>query len=358
MSTLLEVTRAMVTLGVDAHKRTHTVVAVDVTGAELGRLTVVASTAGHLAALQWAAQWSPRRWAVEDCRHVSRQLERELLAVGEHILRVPPRLTARERPTMRERGKSDPIDALAAARAALREPGLPAAHLDGPSRLLRLLVGHREDLVGERTRVQNRLRWLLHELMPEGEPRPRSLDIRCVLARLEAQLRDHPGTVARLARQQVSRCLELSIEIDGLEREIAHEVQDRAPVLLALHGCGALSAAKLIGEVAGISRFRSRAAFARYNGTAPIPAWSGCERFRLNRGGNRQINCVVHRIAVTQLQRCGPAQEYVTRRRAQGDTKREALRALRRRISDEVYRRLQVDEAALQADQNGLTNAA
>ena len=132
-----------------------------------------------------------------------------------------------------------------------------------------------------------------------------------------------------------------------------------APRVLALLGCGALSAAKIVGEVGRISRFRSRNALAMHNGTAPIPVWSGNhERFRLNRGGNRQINCALHRIAVTQMQHPGPAQDYLARRRAAGDTKTEAIRALRRRISDEIYRRLRADEASTAVRDPGLPAAA
>ncbi len=157
----------MVTIGGDSHKRTHTFVAVDDVGRKLSERTVAATTEGHLEALKWAEQWSERRWAIEDCRHLTRQVESDLLAAGEAVVRVPTRLMAGERRGGREQGKSDAIDALAVARAALREPDLPVAKLDGPARELKLLVDHREDLVRERTRMQARLRWHLHELFPD-----------------------------------------------------------------------------------------------------------------------------------------------------------------------------------------------
>src|SRR5438874_5131198 len=166
----------MVTLGGDSHERTHTLVAVDENGRQLAQRTLLATKAGHLEALQWAARWSERKWALEDCRHVSRRFEAELLAAGELVVRVPSKLTGGARKVARTSGKSDPIDALAVARAALREPDLPVARLDGPERQVQLLVDHRESLVGERTRVINRLRWHLHELDPGWEPGPRSLD--------------------------------------------------------------------------------------------------------------------------------------------------------------------------------------
>jgi transposase len=156
----------MVILGIDAHKRTHTLVAVDDAGRKLAERTVPATPEGHLQALQWAARWVDRRFAIEDCRHVTRRFEADLLAAAEAVVRVPPQLMAGARRGSRQRGKSDPIDALAVARAALREPELPIAQLDGPAREVRLLVDHREDLVAERTRIQNRLRWHLHELFP------------------------------------------------------------------------------------------------------------------------------------------------------------------------------------------------
>lgn len=348
----------MIVIGIDSHKRTHTAVAVDGTGRKLAEKTVVATSAGHLELVRWAARFSERTWALEDCRHLSRRLSTDLLVAGEGVVRVPPKLMAGARRSSREPGKSDPIDALAVARAALRED-LPVATLDGPDREVRLLVDHREDLVAERTRAQNRLRWHLHELDPGTEPVARSLDRAVVLAGLERDLAAAPGTVGRIARELVGRIRELTAMINELEREIARLVADLAPSLLALTGCGPLTAAKLVGETAGIGRFRSKAAFARHNGSAPLPVWSGnTERHRLSRTGNRQLNVALHRIAITQLQREGPGKTYLEHRRAQGDTKPEAIRALRRRISDEVFRRMRHDEAARAASPSGLAAAA
>ncbi len=259
----------------------------------------------------------------------------------------------------REQGKSDPIDALAVARAALAEPDLPVATLDGEERELRLLVDHREDLVAERTRAINRLRWHLHELDPGNEPAPRSLDRAVVLDALEVRLADVPGTVARIARELVGRIRELTRTIRGLERELERLVTVVAPTLLALPGCGQLSAAKLVGQVAGASRFTSAAAFARHNGSAPLPVWSGnTERHRLSRKGDRQVNVVLHRIAITQMRLGDRGRTYYDHRRAAGDTKTEAIRALRRRISDEVYRRMRHDEHLRAATRARLAAAA
>lgn len=336
----------MVVVGVDAHKRTHTLVAVDELGRKLAEKTVAATPDGHIDAVEWAARWAERKFALEDCRHVTRRLESDLLAAGEAVVRVPTRLMAGERRGGRDRGKSDPIDALAVARAALREPNLAVAQLDGPNRELRLLVDHREDLVTERTRIQSRLRWHLHELFPGLEIAPKSLRRLHVLDELAARLTGVDGTVATIARELIARTRELTIRANELEREITTIVRRVAPTLLALHGCGALSAAKLVGETAGVGRFRSKSAFARWNGTAPIPVWSGSpDHQRLNRGGNRQVNAALHRIAITQWRGVGGlGRAYMERRITNGDTKTEALRLLRRRLSDEVFRRLLADE--------------
>jgi transposase len=349
----------MVILGADLHKRSHTVVAIDETGRKLAEKTVTATAEGHLELRRWARQWPERRWALEDCRHLSRTLERDLVVVGEAVVRVPPKLMAGARRSAREPGKSDPIDALAVARAAIREPDLPVARLDGPERDVRLLVDHREDLVADRTQAMNRLHWHLHELLPGREPKPRSLGRSIVQAELERQLAGLEGTVARIARELVARIRELTAAIDALEREITRLVERLAPTLLALQGCGHLSAAKLVGETAGIGRFRRAGQFARHNGTAPVPVWSGNQvRHRLSRGGNRQLNVVLHRIAITQVRLGGPGRAYFEHRLSSGDTKSEAIRALRRRISDEVFRRMSHDEDARAALPSGLAAAA
>jgi transposase len=340
----------MVVLGADLHKGSHTVVVIDATGRKLAEKTVVATDAGHLELRRWAGQWPERLWGLEDCRHLSRRLDAELVRLGEAVVRVPPKLMAGARQSAREPGKSDPIDALAVARAVLREPDLPIARLDGPDREVRLLVDHREDLIGERTRHEQRLRWFLVELAI-SEPAPRSLGRSVVQATLAAALAGRTEAVARFARDLLTRIAELSTAIRALEREIEGLVATLAPTLLALPGCGALTGAKIVGEAAGVSRFRSKEAFARHNGSAPVPVWSGnTVRHRLNRGGNRQLNAALHRIAITQIRLAGPGRAYLDHRIARGDSRTEAIRALRRRISDEVFRRLRTDERAMAVD--------
>ena len=162
-------------IGADSHKRTHTLVALDEIGRRFGETTVAATDAGHLQLVQWAARWDEVGFALEDCRHLTRRLERDLLGAGYRVVRVPTRLMAGARRGGRQPGKSDPIDAEAVALAALRHDGLPVAELDGPTRQVKLLVDHRRDLVAERTRIQSRLRWHLHELDPSWQPPARSL---------------------------------------------------------------------------------------------------------------------------------------------------------------------------------------
>ena len=344
----------MVVLGIDAHKRTHTVVAVDEAGRQVGvRVTQATSTAAHLDLVRWAGRFGPdRRWAVEDCRHLSRRLERDLLAAGETLTRVPPKLMAHCRDSARTYGKSDPIDALAVARAALREPGLPSARLDGPERELRLLVDHREDLVAERTRMMNRLRWHLHELDPDWDPGPRTLTRHKTITAVTARLAGMDGLVARLAADLTARIAVLTAEARALEKEITVLTRQLAPSLLAVPGAGDLTAAKIVAETASIARFTSKDAYARHNGTAPLPVWSANKtRHRLSRTGNRQLNCALHRIAVTQI-RCHPdARAYLQRRIDAGDSKTEALRALKRRLSDIVYRALLADGTSVPLSQ-------
>jgi transposase len=335
----------MVVIGIDAHKRSHTVVLVDEQGRQLAQRTTGTTSSDHLELVAWAARHSGERlWAVEDCRHLPRRLERDLLAAGEQILRVPPKLMANARDAARSFGKSDPIDALAVARAALREPDLPVARLDGPEREVRLLVDHRDDLVQERTRMISRLRWHLHELDPGAEPVARSLNHVRNLDRLAERLQAVEGTVARIARDLTERYRTLTIEIKQLEHENAMLIEKLAPSLVAICGCGPLTAAKILGETAGIERFKSSDAYARHNGTAPLPVWSSNrQRYRLSRTGNRQLNAAIHRIALTQAHWHPPAQAMIARRRANGDGGLEALRVLKRRLSDVVYRALLAD---------------
>lgn len=277
----------MVVVGAEVHKRTHTFVAVDEVGKQVGQLTVAATSKGHLKALGWARREFGEGlvWAIEDCRHLSARLERDLLTAGQQVVRVPPKMMAEQRRTARTRGKSDPIDALAVAGAFLREPTLPVA-----SHAQRLPV------LGQ---VQR--------------PRLR----RALTARIKA----FDKRIGALARRDV-------------------------PGLLGLPGCGELSAAKLLGESAGITRFGGEAAFARHGGLAPIPVWSGntAGRVRMTRSGNRLINCAIHRVAVTQLRfKDSPGRAYYDKKIGEGKTKTEAVRCLKRRLARVRFNLLTTD---------------
>jgi transposase len=333
----------MIVIGSDPHKRSHTFSAVVAGTGELrSSETVPATSAGHGRMLAWARGLDQQRvWAIEDCRHVSGKLERFLLGRGERVVRVSPKLMAGRRKGSRQRGKSDPIDSLAVARAALEEgiETLPIARLAGPAREIKLLLDHREDLVGERTRIQNRLRWLLHDRWPELELPTGCLDRLVWLDRLAGRLqRTGQDADVRVMRAQVRRLRELTRAAAALQRELLALVRALQPRLLALPGVGTLTAAKLIAEIAGIERFRSQAKLARMAGIAPIPASSGNRtRLRLDRGGNRQLNAAIHRMAITQLRCHQPAQDYIARKTSEGKTKREALRCLKRHLVRTIY---------------------
>ena len=327
----------MIVIGVDVHKHSMSAVAVDEVGRQLD--CVETSDAAELVA--WSMRVSRRRlWALEDCRHVTRGLERALQQHRQRLVRVPPRLTAPERRRGRTRGKSDLIDALAVARAALREPVLDSPRPEEARlRELKLLVDHRDDLVDERRRAQQRLRWHLHELDPTLHVPLGALDRAVWLDRLTRQLGRREQTVqTRIARELLNRCRALTRSIRTLERELNAQTTTLAPQLLELPGCAALTAAKLLCEIGPIDRFRSDAQLARHAAVAPLDASSGKhQRHRLDRGGNRQLNCALHRIAVTQGRVHPPAKAYLERKQAEGKSRREALRCLKRQLARTVY---------------------
>jgi transposase len=336
----------MIVIGVDVHKRSLTAVAVDEAGRMLDEKTVVAVDDELLG---WASSLdSERLWALEDCRQLTRCLERHLLAAGEELVRVPPKLMAPERRAGRARGKSDPIDALAVARAAVREPGLSRPRPDEqPFRELKLLVDHRDDLVDERRRAQQRLRWHLHQLDPSFAVPPRHLDRPSQLDRVSRWLvRQEQDIQARIARDLVVRCRSLTRSIVELDRELARRTAELAPALLEMPGCGALTAAKLLGEVGPIDRFRSDAQLARHSGVAPLEASSGrVQRHRLDRGGNRQLNAAFYRIAITQARVHPAARAFLERKQAEGKSRREAIRCLKRHLVRVVFNTLHASPA-------------
>ena len=340
----------MIVIGTDAHKSSHTCGAVDAgTGQLRGELTAPARPRGFDRFLTWGrALETERIWAIEDVRHVSGAFERYLIAHGERVVRVPPKLMGASRKAERERGKSDAIDALAVARAALEEgpENLPGAHLDERALQIKLLLDHREDLVRARSDDQRRLRWHLHDLWPELEIPDGALDRFVWLDRIAGKLaRAEQTTRVAIARELVVEIRRRTRRANELERQLKVLVDDYAPALLELPGCAALTAAKLVAEIAGIERFSSEAKLARIAGVAPIPASSGrISRHRLDRGGNRQLNCAFHRLAVNQGKFEPRAKEYLARKQAEGKGRMEALRCLKRQLVRGVWRTLRPAE--------------
>jgi transposase len=338
----------MMVIGVDTHKSSHALAAVVAeTGVLVAGRQIAASTDGHRQALRWARELdSERVWAIEDCRHVSRRLEQALLAAGERVVRVPPKMMGQSRRGEREPGKSDEIDARAVARAVLREgvERFPAAFLDERALEIRLLADHRADLITERTRQINRLRWHLVDVCPELEAQipARHLNAAGTLDRIARRLRGEARTArTRVALELVASIRVISRQADELERELRSLVVEYRPALLAERGVGTLTAATLIGRTAGAERFPTDAHFARQAGVAPVPVSSGRkDRHRLHRGGDRQLNSALHMIAITRARIDPQTRAYLERKRSEGKTKREALRCLKRHLARHVHRLL------------------
>jgi transposase len=331
----------MIVIGTDTHKGSHALAAVDEgTGRVRGQREIKADEPGHLAAVKWARGLDDERvWAIEDCRAVSRRLEQALLAAGERVVRVAPHRMGASRRGERQPGKSDQIDALAIARAVVKDgvEEFPVAYLDERAMEVRLLCDHRTDLVAERTRMQSRLRWHLVQLSPELEAslKPGALSHARELGRVDRRLRRLPVSVrGRIARELLSKIRKLTGDIDELEQQLLELVKAQRPWLLEEPGCGALVAATLIGRTAGAKRFKSDASFALQAGIAPIPCSSGQHRqYRLNRGGDRQLNRALHVVAVTRARVDPQTRAFLDRKRAEGKTKKGALRCLKRHLA-------------------------
>jgi transposase len=246
----------------------------------------------------------------------------------------------------REPGKSDEIDALAIARAVVKDgvEQFPVAYLDERAMEIRLISDHRGDLVAERTRIVNRLRWHLLDLTPELERQLKrgAFNNSRTLERVDRRLRNHQGGArVRIAREQIAQLRSLNRSIEPLTAELAELVAAHRPQLLAEQGCGALTAAILIGHTAGAKQFRKCSSFGLHTGTAPIPASSGQRsQHRLNRGGDRQLNHALHIVAVNRARRDPATQRYLARKQAEGKTTKGALRSLKRHLARHFYRLL------------------
>jgi transposase len=330
----------MTAVGIDTHKASLAACAVDELGAPLAERTFVNNPTGHAALADWIGIVAPGAViGIEGSASYGAALARTLLAGGAVVREVPPQLSNRERGRTRRPGKSDPTDALAIARVTIREPALPPVRLADRTVEIRLLVQAREDAITEAIRVRNRLHADLVVLVPGyGETIPNLLAERH-RRRAAGLLRQRSGVQVDLARARLARLRVVDREARSLEARIGRLVG--AHPLLAMHGVGLITAAKLIAEAGDVRRFRSVDAFAMLAGVAPIPASSGqVQRMRLNRGGNRQLNRAFYTIAMVQAVRHPPARAFLARKAAEHKSAREAIRALKRQLARPVFRLL------------------
>ena len=335
----------MLFVGVDTHKSSLAVCLVDELGRQLAVEEFRNDRVGHRRLHAWVKRQAPgeRRFGVEGSGWLGHGLSLYLLERGEDVRDVRGHLTERERGRLRGNGKSDPRDAYAIARVTAREELAPVrtATLD---RDLKLLCDYRAQLLSERTRAQNRLHADLVTLHPGYEQRVPSLAKPACLEAAERLLGRDRSVQARLARRRIERIRAVDSERTELEQEIRRLVRERGTGLVDIVGVGELIAARIIGEVGDVSRIPSGRHFASLNGTAPIPASSGqTQRHRLNRGGNRRLNQAIHMIALTQARMDPRARAYMARRLAEGRSRRDASRALKRHLSDVVYQQLRRD---------------
>ncbi|MFN8108897.1 MAG: IS110 family transposase [Thermoleophilia bacterium] len=335
----------MLVCGIDAHTRVFEVCVVDEVGAPVARTQAANTPAGHTQILEWLTGQLPEvpvRVGIEGGGNWGLRLAWALTRAGLQVREVPGHYTARERMRLRGAGRSDARDALAIARIVAREPALPPIRKDDLTRQLKLLVDYRKSLGAERTRTQNRV---LRDLGMLGiQPPPRGLRGKKNLTRLTDQLHADPRPQAEIARRRLGRITQIDTEITELTRMLTPLVAATGTSLTDLLGIGTVNAARILGEVGDITRYRNRDAFAAANGTAPIPASSGnTTRMRLSRAGNRRLNHALHQMALTQISHPGPGKEFYRRRRQNGDGPLEALRALKRRLSNVVYRQLLAD---------------
>jgi len=335
-----------VIIGIDPHKSTHMAVAIDGEEHALARLEIRADRAQTERLLAWAAALGDERtWAIESAAGLGKLLSQQLLAAGEHVVDVPPTLSARVRLLGSSKAaKNDGNDALSTAIAGLRHCGLRAVRRDDHTTVLRLLVGRYDDLIALRTQAACRLHALLRELVAGGAGRRIKADRAAAL--LRGLRSDDPVSAARkrLAGELLDDIRRLDRELSAIKTEIRDAVAASGTSLVELHGVGPVVAALILAHVGDPARFPTPARFASYNGTAPIEASSGPrKRHRLNPRGNRKLNHALHIIAVTQVRHDTPGRVYYDRKLAEGKTKKEALRALKRRISDAVWRHLRVD---------------
>jgi transposase len=345
-----------VMIGTGPHKASHTAVVISSAEEPLGQLRVRASAAQAERLLDWAAAWPERTWAVEGAGGLGHLLAQQLLSAGERVLDVQPKLGARVRLLATGNvNKNDPNDARSVAVAALRSPGVRAARPDDHAAVLKVWSKRRRDLGSTRTQVVCRLHAVLCELVPGGVPEK-------IIASHAARLLDSvtPADAVAAARWELAAALVEDLRrVDGQLRETRKKldtaVRASGTSLTSVFGVGPVIAATVIGEVRDVSRFKTRDRFAAYNGTAPIEVASGGRKVhRLSRRGNRRLNHAIHMAAVTQVrQKHSQGRAYFDKKLAEGKTRKEALRALKRQVSDAVFTCLRADVRRAQAQARG-----
>lgn len=340
-------------VGLDVHKDTIAAACINAATAQLLDQESFDNTIEGIARLVgWADGHGAGRVGLEPSGGVGHAAATSLIEAGHAVVLVPPRLSSREVKALRSRGKSDPTDALAIGRVVAREERLPAFRVHGYATDLKLLVDHRDQLQDERTRVCNRVHAHLAIAHP-GYQRTigRQLTSKRALDRVDALVTADLDLRAELVKDALSRLRELDAHIRAAAERIDTLVADTGTTLTEIVGISSVSAARILGEIGDVSRFPSSAAFAANNGTAPIPASSGrTERHRLNRGGNRRLNRTLYFIALTQSRHEPRAVAYLDKKRTEGKTRREAIRCLKRRLSDVVYRQLLADATSSTLD--------
>jgi transposase len=339
-----------VLIGVDPHKGSVAVAALgEAKGELLERVSFPQDRAGLRALERWAKRFSERRWAVENASGLGRYLAGRLVASGESVVDVPPKLSARVRVLSTGNArKNDGVDALATALAASRNERLAPVDPEAASEVLRLLSERREDLVAERTRALNRLHGLLRDLVPGGVARTLSADRAARILRGIRPQSSSSRVRRRLASEVLRDIRTLDRKIADLNGRIEAEVEASGTTLTEIFGIGPILAAKIIGTVGSVARFPSRGHFASYAGTAPVEASSGeVVRHRLSLAGNRHLNYALHMVAVCQARSDARGGTYYRKKIAEGKSRKEALRCLKRRISDAVFASLVADSQLL-----------
>ena len=338
-----------VMIGVDPHKRSHTAVAIDGDDVELAAIEVRASVRQVDELLGWAERFDARIWAVEGAGGVGYLLAQQLVAAGERVLDVPATLAARVRVLGSGRSnKTDANDGYSIAVAARHAPNLQGVARADHAAVLRLLAKRNKELGSARTRTACRLHALLVELVPGGIPQQITANRAAALLASVTPASPVEATRHALALEHLEDLRRIDEQMRASKRRIADAVKASGTTTTDVFGIGPVGAAIAVGQTRDVSRFANRDRFAAYNGTAPIEVGSGEHHVhRLSRRGNRQLNHAIHMAAITQIRHAhSPGRAYYDRKLAEGKTKKEALRALKRRISDALYERLVADAAA------------